>query len=53
VRCAHHEVGDGEHDRLVAEGLGNGERDDQHRRHRHEHHQPDRALVGGQEVRQP
>ena len=49
----HHAVGDGERERAVAERLRDAERDDEQAGHRAEHHDPDRALLGIDDARQP
>ena len=49
----HGPVGECEDEGEVAEGLGHAERDDQQRRHRPEHDQPHRALLGVEHAGQP
>ena len=49
----HDAVGDGEGEGAVAEGLGDAERHDQEPGHGREHDEPDRALLGVDDARQP
>ncbi len=53
VHDVHDEEGDPEDDTVLAERFGDGQRGDEHRRHRNQHRPPDRALIGIDSVRQP
>ena len=53
IHDIHDQEGDSEHDTFVAERLGDGQRSDEHRRHRNHDRAPDRALIGIDGVRQP
>ena len=49
----HHQVGEREQQRVVAERLRDGQRHEHHRRHRDEHHQPRPEVLAGDVVGQP
>jgi hypothetical protein len=53
VQGAHEEERDAEHERVLAERLGYGQRRDQQRPHRRQEDDADRALVGSRRVGEP